>query len=164
MRNETLLETFEKLPYKAKLLVIDHNDFNIVEDIDMYINYINSPIEKIFITAFLIYCKAFNKDVFIEPQIEIMCNKKLYIVDFEIKYDEMCNPSLKKDFNLAIECDGYDFHQKTKKQVEYDNKREYDLKMAGYQILRFSGSEIYNNPYECINRLFNYLEEFGYDK
>lgn len=164
MRDETLLETFENLPTKAKLLIIKHNNFNIVEDIDMYIDYINSPIEKIFLTAFLIYSMEKNKDIFIEPQTEIECNNKKYIVDFEIRYDEMCNPNFKKDFNLIIECDGYDFHQKTKKQVEYDNNREYDLKLQGYQILRFSGSEIYNEPMKCIEKVIKYIEEKAYDR
>lgn len=164
MRDETLLETFENLPTKAKLLIIEHNDFNIVEDIDMYIDYITSPIEKIFLTAFLIYNEENHKNIFIEPQIEIECKRKKYIVDFEIRYDEMCNPNFKKDFDLIIECDGYDFHQKTKKQVDYDNNREYDLKMQGCEILRFSGSEIYNEPMKCVKKVIKYIEEKAYDR
>lgn len=164
MRLETLLDIFENLPTKAKLLIMQHNDFNILEDIELYISYLKSPIEIIFYTAFEIYKKENNKFVLLEPQVEININEKKYYADFEVEYDELINNHLKKDFKLIIECDGYEFHQKTKKQVEYDNKREYELKMNNYQILRFSGSEIYNDPFECVERIFKYIEELGYDR
>lgn len=164
MRLETLLEVFENLPTKAKILVMGHNDYNILEDIYLYITYCQSPIEIIFLTALEIYRQEHDVDIFIQPQIEIEIDNKKYIADFEVEYDELCNPKLKKDFALVIECDGYEFHQKTKKQVEYDNKREYDLKINNYQILRFSGSEIYKDPIDCAERVFKYIEEKGYDR
>ena len=58
---------------------------------------------------------------------------------------------------MLVECDGHDFHEKTKEQVEKDNEREYELKMAVYEILRFSGSQIYNNPFKCANDVYDYL-------
>lgn len=58
-----------------------------------------------------------------------------------------------------IECDGHEFHEKTKEQVIYDNEREYKLKSAGYDVLHFSGSEIYNNPYECAEKTLNYISK-----
>jgi hypothetical protein len=30
--------------------------------------------------------------------------------------------------------------------------------MAGYDVLHFSGSEIYNNPVECVAKVINYLQ------
>lgn len=50
-----------------------------------------------------------------------------------------------------------EFHQKTKEQVQKDNEREYDLKMAGYEILRFSGTQIFNNPIKCAEDTYNYI-------
>jgi very-short-patch-repair endonuclease len=49
----------------------------------------------------------------------------------------------------GIECDGYEFHQKTKEQVEYDNQRQRDLQNEGIEIIRFSGSEIWKSPLKC---------------
>ena len=48
---------------------------------------------------------------------------------------------------IAIECDGHDFHAKTKEQVVRDKKRDRDLAALGYTVLRFTGSEIYADPY-----------------
>ena len=125
---------------------------------------IKSPIEQIFITAFEIYCKYNNKEnIYLFPQKEVICNEKKYYIDFEFKADDYLTQLLlgekikNYNFKLAIECDGYEFHQKTKKQVQKDNEREYDLKMAGYEVLRFSGTQIYNNPLKCAEDTYNYI-------
>lgn len=125
---------------------------------------IKSPIEQIFITAFEIYCKYNNKeDIYLFPQKEVICNKNKYYLDFEFEADDYLTHLLLGDkiknynFKLAIECDGYEFHQKTKEQVQKDNEREYDLKMAGYEVLRFSGTQIYNNPLKCAEDTYNYI-------
>lgn len=81
----------------------------------------------------------------IDKQQEIEVNNKKYRVDFliPVKYKNQENIS------FIVECDGYEFHQKTKKQVEADNKRQRDLQEAGYEVIRFSGTEIYHKPYDC---------------
>lgn len=81
----------------------------------------------------------------IEKQLEIKCGRNKYRVDFHIPvaYKNQVGK------NFVIECDGYEFHQKTKEQVEYDNKRQRNLQKAGYTVIRFSGSEIWNDPYGC---------------
>lgn len=81
----------------------------------------------------------------VEKQVEITTKKNKYRVDFLIpviykNQENVC---------FVIECDGYEFHQKTKKQVEADNKRTRDLQEAGYEVIRFSGTEIYHRPGEC---------------
>lgn len=50
--------------------------------------------------------------------------------------------------SFVVECDGHEFHQKTKEQVEKDNIRTRKLQLKGYEVLRFSGSEIYKSPYK----------------
>lgn len=80
----------------------------------------------------------------IENQKEVMCFDAKYRVDFAIyvKYwnAEKC---------YIVECDGHEFHQKTKEQVERDNKRTRNLQLAGYTVIRFSGTEIFHKPYQC---------------
>lgn len=86
--------------------------------------------------------------IYIEPQAEIICNTKKYRVDFllYVKYWNF-------DKQFVIECDGHEFHQKTKAQVERDNERMRNLIKAGYTVIRFSGSEIYNKPLSCANEI-----------
>jgi very-short-patch-repair endonuclease len=46
----------------------------------------------------------------------------------------------------VIECDGHDFHERTKKQAEHDKKRDRRLQELGYPVLRVTGSEIWRSP------------------
>lgn len=159
-RGELLVETFEDLPYKAKVLIFNEkNALEILDDIGITICSINSPIEKLYYVALIILLNKKDIFLYVDFQSEIQCNDKTYYADFTICYDEKLNDMLKENFNLIIECDGYNFHQKTKEQVDYDNKREYDLKMQGYEILRFSGRQIYNNPMECAEETLKFIIE-----
>lgn len=84
----------------------------------------------------------------IEKQCEIICSKNKYRVDFLIT---VYYPKLEKGKCFVIECDGYEFHQKTKEQVQKDYERDRLLQANNYEILRFSGSEIYKNPEKCVS-------------
>ena len=59
---------------------------------------------------------------------------------------------------MVIECDGHDFHKLTKSRVSHDNQRDYDLKIAGYDVLHFSGSQIYSDPYKCAKEVYEYIK------
>ncbi|WP_339161742.1 DUF559 domain-containing protein [Siminovitchia sp. FSL W7-1587] len=53
-----------------------------------------------------------------------------------------------EEYRFAIECDGHDFHEKTKEQAARDKRRERDLQSAGIHVIRFTGSEIWADAYE----------------
>lgn len=44
---------------------------------------------------------------------------------------------------LAIECDGHDFHEKTKEQARRDKSRDRLLMANGIHTIRFTGSEVF---------------------
>lgn len=135
-----------------------------------------SPIEQLLSLALEVlnikYIFKFNPfiDVVeIEKQSEIQCGNKKYRVDFLIPviYKNQENKC------FVIECDGYEFHQRTKEQVERDNIRTRDLQKAGYEIIRFSGTEIWHRPYKCAQDILNIIlskckyvkeEEYGKEK
>ena len=115
-----------------------------------------SPIECIFDIAMSVYRISLDEPdyyFYLEDQHDIYIGEKHYIADFYVE-----------KANLIIECDGHDYHQKTKEQVIRDNEREYDLKMAGYNILRFSGSQIYNHPFECAEEAYLYITKLIQEK
>lgn len=45
-----------------------------------------------------------------------------------------------------IECDGHDFHERTKEQAQRDKSRDRYLIGRGFRVLRYTGSEIYRDP------------------
>lgn len=52
-------------------------------------------------------------------------------------------------YRLAVECDGHDFHEKTKRQAARDKARDRALVERNIAVLRFTGSEIHQAPSEC---------------
>ena len=119
-----------------------------------------SPIEQLLSLYLTNLQISFNNwNPFIEltnfvPNQEIECkNGEKYRLDF---YFIVAYKNQETKY-FGIECDGYEFHQKTKEQVEYDNQRERDLQNEGIEIIRFSGSEIWKNPYKCANEVQNII-------
>ena len=80
-------------------------------------------------------------DVVIAPQYQIEKHR----VDFAIFINGVANEEIK----IVVECDGHEFHEKTKEQAARDKKRDRDLQIAGWKVLRFSGSEIWRDHEAC---------------
>lgn len=88
-----------------------------------------------------------------EKQAEIVCGEKLYRADIAIPVRYWNGTK-----TYLIECDGHEFHQKTKEQVEKDNERTRDLLRAGYSVIRFSGTEIFHKPHRCASAVANIIK------
>jgi very-short-patch-repair endonuclease len=161
-------ESFDSLPDKAKEMFFCALQY-IAEQKNDYItdfvmlwqdNYecCQSPIEKMLFLAFntvrLLRFEELPNDyegLFFIPQYEVVAGDKQYRADFYIELEDCTKKG------LVVECDGHEFHQKTKQQVCRDNEREFAIKKCGYDVLRFSGSQIYNEPFKCANDVFDYL-------
>jgi very-short-patch-repair endonuclease len=50
---------------------------------------------------------------------------------------------------VVIECDGHDFHERTKEQAARDRARDRAVQAQGHIMLRYTGSEIYRDPLGC---------------
>lgn len=64
---------------------------------------------------------------------------------------------------IVIECDGHDYHERTKEQAQRDKKRDRTLQALGYQVFRFTGSEIWRDPTKCADEVRRYLEKIEYE-
>lgn len=67
-----------------------------------------------------------------------------YTVDFLVTRTNRLDPSSAKHF--VVECDGHDYHERTKEQAARDRKRDRELQTRGIPILRYTGSEIWASP------------------
>lgn len=60
---------------------------------------------------------------------------------------------------IFIECDGHDFHERTKEQAANDRQKDRAIQASGFPVLRFTGSEIYRDPGACGDAFFEFLEQ-----
>ena len=59
---------------------------------------------------------------------------------------------------VAIELDGHEFH-KTRTQRTNDAKRERYFQRQGWQVIRFTGTEIHKDVSKCIDEAIEIIEK-----
>lgn len=102
-----------------------------------------SPIENI--AAFAIW--TLNEEYGVK-NIHATRQKKIgkYTVDIEIIHKPFYFKEEDEPLNkIVIECDGHEWHEKTKEQASKDKLRDRELQKMGYVVLRYSGSDLYKN-------------------
>lgn len=71
---------------------------------------------------------------------------KFVRIDFFITY---IDESKGIEEHFAVECDGHDYHERTKEQAARDRRKDRNLARNGITVIRFTGSEIYRDPIGC---------------
>lgn len=93
----------------------------------------------------------------IQQQVEISSYKR-YRADFMIYVS-----GAKQRHRIVIECDGHDFHEKTKAQAQRDKSRDRFFISHGVPVLRYSGSEIFKDPYAAASAAYSEIEGYVHD-
>jgi very-short-patch-repair endonuclease len=114
-----------------------------------------SPIEHLLWIAMHVVCKVNCVEMNAEPWLDgkqhreglglhLIPQAKLkpYRVDF-IAYEVSSKPEVL----WIIECDGHEFHERTREERQYEKKRDRFFTVRGYRVMRFTGSEIFKNSY-----------------
>lgn len=63
---------------------------------------------------------------------------------------------------MIVECDGHDFHERTKEQAAKDRGRDRWAQEKGYTVFRFTGSELYRDPWGCAEQVINWAVQRCY--
>lgn len=80
--------------------------------------------------------KLFDANLLTVPQYQAWDENHRYNIDFVIKTPQ--------GLNIAIECDGLQYHAKASTYI-HDRKRDRYLQANGFYVMRFSSVEIYND-------------------
>lgn len=80
------------------------------------------------------------------PQVNFGSKWRRYRVDFRVA-----------DSKTVVEVDGHEWHQKNKAQVARDRERDRWFQAQGYQVVRFTGSEVYEKSEACCDELRDIL-------
>lgn len=62
---------------------------------------------------------------------------------------------------VVVECDGHDFHERTKAQASRDKKRDRHFAKKGWLVLRYTGSDIWRSPGDCGLESLTVVGAFG---
>lgn len=117
-----------------------------------------SPIEKMLGYQLVLEAMVF-KETFLIESIDVWCQdefkfgSKVYRADLTLYIRNE-----QKDYVFIIECDGHEFHEKTKEQAKRDKSRDRAFMRNGFRVVRFTGSEIFNDTKACIEELFRIVE------
>lgn len=128
-------------------------------------NPIESPIERLLYITFVSYCHSFLMEGYgplnglvakpdeVLDEGEINLRQQVRILDWRVDFVVSVGVRERgriRARRLAIECDGHDFHERTKEQAARDRSRDRALQAAGYTVMRFTGSELYRDPVGCV--------------
>jgi hypothetical protein len=149
------------------------------------LDHCESPVEQIFLAAAidyfgLIYNEHFKRGqaifstnypaadgiftLLVEPQVEIECLDAKYRADFLFSlYRFASGGQLNLWGKTVVEIDGHDFHEKTKHQASRDKKRDRDLLAEGYYTLRFSGSDVFSDPFGAVESVYFHMDKCAYE-
>jgi len=105
---------------------VEHPDHCVYSD--GYQPPVQSPIEARMLSAFQYYEMSPETQYAIGP----------YRADFAF-------PGSK----VVVECDGHEYHDRTKEQAAHDRKRDRYMQMDGWMVLRFTGAEIHADAVAC---------------
>lgn len=130
------------------------------------IEHIKSPIEQIFFVAFLsvlhqrITHESLGIHIIPLCQCEFSTDGYNYVHDFafDIFVNSLINHPSGHDYafmsSVVVECDGHDYHNKTKRQVSNGNKRSNAMQQSGLTVIHFNGSDLFKHPYQCAEEAY----------
>jgi very-short-patch-repair endonuclease len=83
------------------------------------------------------------------PDADVVISPQHRIGDYRVDFAIFLNGVPHEQIKFVVECDGHDFHERTKQQAARDKKRDRELQIAGWKVLRFTGSEIWSDHFAC---------------
>lgn len=130
----------------------------------------DSPIEELLLAAMYADHRIQEFEVFfmgtLKPSERYVRGETIYIYqqakvgryrcDFLI-LDASCPLEVKEPRWMVVECDGHEYHERTKEQAKRDKARDRFFQGKGYRVLRFTGSEIWNDPAGTAEEVFSHL-------
>jgi hypothetical protein len=113
--------------------------------------FCESPIELLLMLALVriqrmvdYMVSAHEHRFLVYPQYPLKLEGKRMRIDIYLEFaiGDQCH-------KVAVECDGHEFHERTKEQAQADKARDRLLQRHGIRALRFTGSEIWEDPDKC---------------
>jgi very-short-patch-repair endonuclease len=147
----------------------DHLLGGILADNGYGTTFFQTPIEMWFYKALYLACRVdvsyfeltrivtdSNSDLCIEPQ--------KIVLDWPVDYVFTVKSECGIVSHLSVECDGHDFHERTKEQAARDRSRDRRLQEVGHTVFRFTGAELYRDAFGCAVQVLKWAEASAWKK
>jgi very-short-patch-repair endonuclease len=160
------LAKFQAGPMKSRALRAEHKA---EDDFTKILADIESPIEAMFLSAFfeeyalddaVLWERRAHKyfgSVMMRTELAAQFQIENYRCDFVIWHNHP-NGTITK---IVVECDGHDFHERTKEQAQRDRSRDRALTARAWRVLRFTGAELYRDSEACVAEVVAIIESDG---
>ena len=116
------------------------NDFETSVKYAVNVHNITSPIEQLFLIEWKYQRVEERHGLALEPQKPVVTDRGGFVIDFLIVATDRAPRA-----SVAVELDGHEFHERTKEQARNDRQRERAIMRSGHPVLRFTGSEVFQN-------------------
>lgn len=123
-----------------------------------------SPIEKLLLAAlctrmrmeFTFFLSHPHEDWLGNLKNAVICTPQIKIGPYRADFvlHDLRHDPIKR---TVIECDGHDFHERTKEQAKRDRSRDRWFAAQGIAVLRFTGSEIYQDPFLVADEIARWI-------
>lgn len=92
----------------------------------------------------------------VQPQVQLEGWRVDFVVSF-YSYPTRYNNNYPEGWrSVIIECDGHNYHERTKEQAAKDRSRDRAAAIADMPVLRFTGSEIWRDPIGCSQQILDF--------
>jgi hypothetical protein len=92
--------------------------------------------------------------VSVVPQLCVDLDGQRYRIDIAIRFAPLDG---RPGVYVAIECDGHDFHERTKEQASRDKARDRAFQAHGWIVARFTGSDIWRDAHSCAAEAVDFI-------
>lgn len=138
----------------------DHLRDNLADSIAKLEGHCGSPIEKALLVSLVTVLRLSGIKCVVCPQSDIYQHSAAQIIivpqfqfdRYRIDFAIICSQR-----TIFVECDGHDFHERTKQQAAHDRRKDRTVQKDGVPILRFTGSEIYASPTDCCHQVVDFI-------
>lgn len=136
---------------------------------------IESPIERIFFNCFFVSSRS-DPDFDIDLSIlsgtgvlgergNVFIGRQVRVLDWPVDFLIVTRSVFgdQTEARLVVECDGHEFHERTKEQAARDRSRDRALQASGHTVMRFTGSELYRDPMGCVLEVMHWCQNHVWD-
>ncbi|HDX0788037.1 TPA: DUF559 domain-containing protein [Stenotrophomonas maltophilia] len=115
-----------------------------------------SPMEALYAAAFQLLRERLNVP---RPPTVILA-EQAQVGPYRVDFLFSCKAQDGSVKRLVVEIDGHDFHDRTKEQASKDRSRDRWMTERGYVVIRFTGSDVWNDPFSCAEQTSDHIHQF----